>query len=349
MKKFFAILFLAVLMTGCSNQSRLVIYTSNLRFANGMFPPEVLTGFENETGIRIRHVNFDTNETMQARLRSARGGRYDLVIADDYILENVISQGLAKKLDRSRLSNFSNINPLYQGRFYDPGDEYTIPYGASVQTIIYNPEGINIPVRSYLDLWHPNLRQRIGIIDSFRIINGMALRVMGHSYNITDLSIIQEAGSFLNMLAPNIRFIRDDGLENELVSGEIQVAVMYTPQVITAKTARPDLKVVFPSEGTGFNIMAAFIPSRASNADAAYAFIDYILDAKRGAQCFEYLGYFSTFSASEPYILEEFRELLTLPVEYNRPGVMEMIQNISPEAEAMHNNVWSEFKSTIRH
>ena len=39
----------------------------------------------------------------------------------DYILENVIQEGLAEKLDKSKLSGFENINPLYQGQFYDPG------------------------------------------------------------------------------------------------------------------------------------------------------------------------------------------------------------------------------------
>jgi spermidine/putrescine-binding protein len=194
-------------------------------------------------------------------------------------------------------------------------------------------------------LWHPDLRQSVGIIDNFRVVNGMALKIMGHSYNSNDLETIREAGYFLKGLAPNIRLIRDDRLENELVSGEISIAVMYTSQVTMAKLEKPELKVVYPSEGIGFGIMAAFIPSGAPHPDTAYAFLDYILDARRGAQCFMYLGYYSTFSGSDPYIDEEYKEFLTIPKDFEGFDSMEMIQNISPEAEALHNLIWTEFKT----
>jgi spermidine/putrescine-binding protein len=173
----------------------------------------------------------------------------------------------------------------------------------------------------------------------------MALKVMGESYNTNDLEKIHAAGERLKALAGNIRLIRDDMLDDELLSGEISVAVMYTDMVTRAKMERPDLHVVFPSEGLGFGIMSAFIPVNAPNADAAYKFLDYILDAERGARCFEYLGYYSTFSASDYLIGEDFQEFLTLPEDFSDFETMEMIQNISPEAESMHNRVWTEFKA----
>ena len=92
-----------------------------------MFDPDVLAEFEAETGYRINYVNFDYDETMLTKLEAADGGDYDVVIADDYIIELVIQEGLAQKLDREKLPNFGNINPIYQGQFYDPTDEYTVP------------------------------------------------------------------------------------------------------------------------------------------------------------------------------------------------------------------------------
>lgn len=340
MRKLLVVLVLIFLFAGCSGKPSLVIYTWS-----DMFPQEVLDGFEKETGIRLRYVNFDTNETMIAKLKAAKGGKYDLVIADDYMIENIIDEELAQKLDRSQLPNFGNINPLYQRQFYDPSDEYTIPYGAGVQTIVYDPQKINIPIRGYIDLWNPSLMQKVGIIDNFRVINGMALKVMGQSYNTNDLAVIQSAGELLKSLAPNIRLIRDNGLENELLSGEIAAAVMYTSQVTAAKMEKPALRIVFPSEGIGFGIMAAFIPVKAPNAGAAHQFLNYILDAKRGADCFMNMGYYSTFSASDKYIDAEYRDFLTLPEDFKNFSAMEMIQNVSPDAEALHNRVWTEFKS----
>ena len=48
---------------------------------------------------------------MLEKLSMAKGGDYDIVIADDYILETAIQEGLAEKLDKDSLENIKNINP----------------------------------------------------------------------------------------------------------------------------------------------------------------------------------------------------------------------------------------------
>ncbi|MDR2247684.1 MAG: spermidine/putrescine ABC transporter substrate-binding protein, partial [Treponema sp.] len=266
----------------------------------GMFPQEILDGFEKDTGYRINYVNFDFDETMLSKLEAAGGGDYDLIIADDYIIETVIAEGLARKLDKGKIPNYKNVNPIYFKPFYDPADEYTVPYGAGVQTIVYDPSRVNIKITGYADLWDSSLRGKVGTIANFRVINGIALKVLGKSYNTENLDDIRAAGERMLALAPNIRLIKDDDLQNDILSGEIAAGVMYTSQVTMAKMENPDLEVIFPSEGIGYGIMGSFIPSKAPNPDAAYAFLDYILDPQRGAECFEYLGYYCTFSASEP-------------------------------------------------
>ncbi len=317
--------------------------TLNLFTWEGMFPEEVLAEFEETTGIDINYVNFDYDETMLMKLQAAEGGDYDLIIADDYIIETAIAEGLVQKLDKSKIPSIGNVNPLYQGQFYDPTDEYTVPYGAGVQTIVYNPANVGVDIKGYADLWDASLTDSVGIISNYRVINGMALKVLGKSYNTTETADIAAAGAKLNELAPNIRLIKDDYIQDDLVSGEIDAAVMYTSQVTMAKLADPSLKVVYPSEGIGFGIMAMFVPSKAPNADAAHKFIEFILDPERGAKCYEYLGYYCTSTASEPYITEEYRDFLTLPAEFDKDD-MEMIENITPEADDAHIAAWSEFK-----
>ena len=309
-----------------------------------MFPQEVLDGFTEETGIAVNYANFDTDETMLSKLQAAEGGDYDLVIADDYIIETAIAEGLVQELDTSKISHYDSINPVYQGQFYDPEDKYTIPYGAGVQTIVYDPSAVDIDIQGYADLWDPSLEDNVGVIGSFRVVNGMALKVLGESYNTEDIAAIEAAGEKLQELAPNIRLIKDDNTQDDLLSGEVGAAVLYTSQVTMAKMTNPDLEVVFPEEGIGFGIMAQFIPKNAPNAEAAYQFIDYILDPEISAQCFEYIGYYCTNLDAEQYISEEYKSFLTLPEDVDAQG-MEMIENISAEALEEHNKVWTEFKS----
>lgn len=347
MKKILALALAALLMVGafagCSNSSqkngKLVLFTWE-----GMFPQEVLDGFTEETGIKVTYTNFDYDETMLAKLETAKGGDYDLVIADDYIIETVIAEGLAQELDTSKLENYGSINPVYQGQFFDPDNKYTVPYGAGVQTIVYDPSLVDIEINGYADLWDASLKDNVGIIGSFRVIDGMALKVLGESYNTEDTATIEAAGDKLQELAPNIRLIKDDNTQDDLLSGEVGAAVLYTSQVTMAKMANPDLKVVFPEEGIGFGIMAQFIPVNAPNAENAYKFIDYILQPEISAQCYEYIGYYCTNKDAEQYISEEYRDFLTLPEDIDTSR-MEMIENISADAIEVHQRIWTEFKS----
>ena len=127
------------------------------------------------------------------------------------------------------------------------------------------------------------LEDNLGIIDNFRVVNGMALKVLGESYNTEDTAAIEAAGDKLLELAPNIRLIKDQNTQDDLLSGEVGAAVLYTSQATMAKMANPDLEVVFPEEGIGFGIMAQFIPANAPNAENAYKFIDYILQPEVAA------------------------------------------------------------------
>ena len=342
-----ALIVLAASLAACGNGSaaggagseELVLYTWE-----GMFPQEVLDGFAEETGVQVNYANFDFDETMLAQLERAEGGEYDLVIADDYIIETVIAEGLAQKLDQGQIKNLGRVNPIYQGQFYDPNDEYTVPYGAGVQTIVYDPQAVEVKITGYADLWDPSLRDSVGLTENFRVMNGMALKVMGESYNTEDVSAIEAAGEKMLDLAPNIRLIKDDNLQDDLVSGEISAAVMYTSQVTMAKMARPELEVVYPQEGIGFGIMGMFIPSQAPHADAAHKFINYILDPEVSAQCFEWLGYYCTNRDADGLISSEMRDYLTLPSSIDA-GKMEMIGNISAEAVEAHDKAWTEFKA----
>ncbi|MDO4284791.1 MAG: spermidine/putrescine ABC transporter substrate-binding protein [Eubacteriales bacterium] len=313
----------------------------NLYTWDAMFPQEVLDGFEAKTGVKINYSNFDYDEDMLAKLEETEGGDYDFVIADDYILELIREEGLAQKLDTTRLANWGNINPVFQGQFYDPDDEYTVPYGAGIPLIVYDPALVDIEITSYADLWDSSLADNLALTGNYRVIDGITMMMLGYSMNDEDLDHIQEAGDKLLELAPNVRVINDTNTQDFLISGEVGAAFLYTSQVSMALTARPDLQVVYPEEGLGFGIMAGFIPSQAPNADAAYAFIDYLLDPEVSAQCFEFIGYYCTNKAAEAYISDEMKEMIVLPED---AAEGQIVQNVSQEAEDKYSEIWNEFK-----
>ena len=175
----------ASMVTGVSvsakDKDELVLYTWD-----GMVPQEVLDDFEKETGTKVVYSNFDTDETMLEKLSQAKGGDYDVVIADDYIIDSAVKEGLVQKIDKDTVTNFGNINPLFQGQFYDPDDEYTVPYGAGIPLIVYDPEQVDIDIKGYKDLWDPSLEDSIALTANYRVINGITQLSMGESMNEED-------------------------------------------------------------------------------------------------------------------------------------------------------------------
>ena len=326
------------MLTGCGEKKEednkeLVLYTWE-----GLFPQEVLTDFEDETGIRIISSNFDSNETMFEKVQQSDGKDYDLVIGDDYIIEQIVNNGLAKELDKEKLKNYDNINPLYQSQFYDPENKYTIPHGAGIPLIVYDPEQVDFEIQGYEDLWNPALEDKIATIASYRAVEGMVLLTMGKSMNEQDPAVIKEAGEKLKELAPNIRMIQDTNTQNALLNGEASVGILYTSQVIAALAENPDLKVVYPKEGLGFGIMNFFIPKNAPDTEEAYAFLDYILEPEVAAKCFDFVGYYCTNKAADELVNPD----LVVPDSVTKG---EIIQNVSTEAEEAYNQNWTEFKA----
>ena len=327
----------AAMATGVSvsakDKDELVLYTWD-----GMVPQEVLDDFEKETGTKVVYSNFDTDETMLEKLSQAKGGDYDVVIADDYIIESAVKEGLVQKLDKDVITNWGNINPLFQGQFYDPDDEYTVPYGAGIPLIVYDPDQVDIDIKGYKDLWDPSLEDSVAIIGAYRVICGITQLSMGKSMNEDDVDVIARTGEKLQELAPNIRLIQDDNTQNALLNGEASVAFLYTSQVTQALKDNPDLKVVYPEEGLGFGILGTFIPSEAPNAEAANEFINYLLQPEVTAKCINSVGYYNTNKAADDLVDEN----LVVPDDVTKG---ESIENVSQEAEQEYNKIWTEFKA----
>ncbi|MCI8864711.1 MAG: spermidine/putrescine ABC transporter substrate-binding protein [Lachnospiraceae bacterium] len=308
-------------------------------------PRDVISRFEDETGIRVNYTNFEANEEMLAKLETSKGGDYDIIIASDYIIKVAADEGLVKELDKEKLPNFKNIDPVFQNFFYDPENTLTVPYGPGIPLLVYDPSVVTCQVTGYESLWDPSLKDSLALMDSERVVMGMALKAMGESFNTEDLDVIQAAGEKLMGLAPNVRVLSQNQTQDYLLSGEVGAAFLFTSQVALALSQNPDLQVVYPKEGLGFGVDAAFIPSQAPNSDNAHAFLNFILDGEIGAQVAQQTYYLCPNQASYEFLDEEFKKSLVISTDDIPNG--EFIQDVGPEATALHGELWTKFKAAL--
>ncbi|BCN31259.1 ABC transporter substrate-binding protein [Anaeromicropila herbilytica] len=345
-KKIVAVLLIMTLavslLTGCSGKKKEVL---NLYTWADYVPQNVIDGFEKQTGIKVNYSNFETNEEMLAKLENTKGGDYDVVIASDYIIKIAKEEGLVSELNKEKIKNYQNIDPIYQGFFYDKDNKYTVPYAPGIPLIVYNPDQVKIDITGYESLWDPSLKDSVGIMDTERVVNGIALKTLGQSFNTEDLTMIKKAGDKLLKLADNIRILSQDQTQDYLISGEISVAFLFTSQVAKALKANPKLKVVYPKEGLGFGVDSLFISSKAPNSDNAHSFLNYLLEGKVGAKVSSQIYYLCPNKASYEFLPKEFQKSLVISADDITNG--EFIQDVGKKATDLHNEIYTAFKAAL--
>ena len=159
MKKFYALLltlivFLSVLLTGCGYQYKelnlranydkslqrttLTVYNWGEYISDGSDGTiDVNKEFEKLTGIKVKYLTFESNETMYSQIKSG-GISYDIIIPSDYMIERLKNENMLSKIDTSKLSNYDLIEDKYKNLFFDPNNEYSVPYNVGLVGIIYN-------------------------------------------------------------------------------------------------------------------------------------------------------------------------------------------------------------------
>lgn len=303
----------------------------------------VIQPFEQQTGIKVNYAPFSTNDEMFKKLQENGASEYDLVIASDYILNTARLEGLMLPLDKEQLPNFANLDERFISQYFDPDNEYVVPYMSGIPLIVYNPDMVQIEIDGFEDLWDPSLADSIGLIDDARVSIGMVLLSMGQSMNTTDDAVLAQAKEKLFALRENIHVLEYENLHNSLISGDISVAYTFTPYVALALDANPNLKVVWPKEGLGFGIDGAFIPANAPHPDNAHAFLNYLLDGQVAATTAEWQYYCTPNAAAQEFLSDAYKNNPVFNGIYDRIGDAEYVMNLGAD-ESKFQDIWTEFK-----
>lgn len=253
-----------------SKQLNLFVWTEYL-------PTEWKECFTLVYGVQVNHDEYSSNEEMYAKL-SAGGSNYDLVQPTDYIVSLMIKQGLIQKLDKSRLQAvFANMDPNYMNLEFDPNNDYTLPYQAGTDALIYNADKVQNPPKRWADLWNPEYAGRMVFLDDSRIVIGMTLITLGYDPNTTDPAQLNEAKEKLKELVPRVKLFDSDSPKTALIAGDVDLGLTWTGEAFIANQEVPSITYVYPEEGAILWQDNWAIVANAPNLDAAYAWLNYTM------------------------------------------------------------------------
>ena len=182
MKKVSISLFLILLLTGCDNKTYKNGEVNVLNWSS-YIPNDVIRDFEEEYDIKVNYGTYSSNEELLAKITSSKEGTYDLIFPSDYMIQLMKEKDVIKRIDKTKLSNYDNINKLFLGKHYDIKNHYSIPFLAATVVIAVNRENITDEIDSYNDLLNEKYKNNIVLLDDQRIVIGMALKASGYRMN----------------------------------------------------------------------------------------------------------------------------------------------------------------------
>ena len=322
--------------------------------------PKVLVAFTKETGIKVNYDVFDSNEVLETKLLAGNTG-YDVVVPGAPFLERQIKAGVFRKLDRSKLPNWSNLDPeiLQRVALHDPGNQYGVDHMWGTDGIGYNVAKIkaiapDAPVDSWNLVFDPAWAAKfkscgISVLDAPSEIVSVVLAWLGKDPNSERPDDLKAAEDVLLKVRPYIRMIHSSQYIDSLANGEICIAVGWSGDILQArmraKEAGQGVEIAYrvPKEGTivWFDMYA--IPADAPHPDNAHAFINFMMRPEVAAASSNVVHYANGNAASVP---------LLDPAVRNDPGVYppadvkaKLFPNLARSADytRLLNRTWTRF------
>ncbi len=261
---------------------------------------ELIDTFRTKTGIKVTFDVFDSNETMLATFQAGKAGIYSIIYPSDYKVTQMIKLGYLSELDHYRLESLRNLLPRFQQTVHDPGNRYSIPVSWGTTGLLYNSEKITNAPTDWNYLWEnkEKLNRRITLMNDVREVLGATLRSLGYSYNSKNPTELKKAYDRLEELKPAIATFTTDAWRDQLLAGDLLMSMVYSSDAVLAMTQNAKLKYVIPASGTSVWSDTMVIPKTAPNPDAAYAWLDFMLQPEVAAKLTERLSFATTNQAA---------------------------------------------------
>lgn len=337
--------------------------TLNLYSWSGFFDQKILDDFTAKTGYKVRYDVFETDEMLETKLLTGSSG-YDLVTPSGLpFLPREIKAGAVRTFDTKLVPNISKLDPAIADllKVSDPEANHStvVVWGSTGMAL--NIDKIkkvfpDAPLDSYDLVFKPENAAKLAkcgfvVVDSATDVVPIAMHYLGIDTFSDDEKQIDKAISLLKAIRPYITYMETTKYKSDLADGSICAAIGWSGDVIaagkTAIEAKTGVKLsyVVPKEGTLAWLTAMAIPSDASNPQAAYAFMNYVLDPKVSARITETSGYASPVTESKSFLPPELAEDQALFPSDSVKKRFFMGSSQNPATVRYVNREWTRFKT----
>jgi spermidine/putrescine transport system substrate-binding protein len=322
-------------LSGCSAKAE----SNKLYIYNWTYytPDSVIEKFEKEYNVTVVYDEFASNEEMYTKLK-AGGSGYDIIFPSGDYVSIMINQNMFEKIDRSKLANLGNIDPVVlQKAAYDPNMDYSVPYYFGAAGIAVNTARVPDYEKSWSIFSRTDLRGMMTMLDDMREVMGDALVHLGYSVNTKDPAEIEAARNLINSSwKPNLVKFDAEAFGKGYANGDFWVVQGYAEvvyeEIADDEQLKNDTVFFIPPEGGPAYIDSMCILKGAKNIDLAHKFIDFIHRPEIYAEFTDYFGFPATanvparqFKTEKPYYTAE--ELANTELKDDLGETLELYNN----------------------
>ena len=348
----------AALMTGCGKPASGGKEDNKLNVYNwGEYIDEdVISQFEDETGIQVVYDVFETNEEMYPVIE-AGAVKYDVVCPSDYMIQRMAQNNLLSEINFDNVPNYKEIGQEYLdiSKGFDPENKYSVPYCWGTMGILYNTKrleelGVPAPTK-WSDLWDERLSGEILMQNSVRDAFTVALKMEGYSLNSTNPDELAKARDLLIEQKPLVQAYVIDQVRDKMIGGEAAVGVIYSGEMLYIQEAVADqgldydLEYVIPEEGTNYWIDSWVIPANAEHKENAEKWIDFLCRPDIAKKNFEYITYATPNKGAYDLLDDDLKNNKALFPDINSLHNCEIIKYLGDDVDMIYNDMWKEIKS----
>lgn len=300
--------------------------------------------------VRVNYTTYASNEDMYNKIKSGSAS-YDVIIPSDYMIEKMIGEGMLQKLDFSNIPNYKYVNESYRDLFFDPHNEYSVPYTCGMVGVIYNEEMVDEADTGSWDLlWNEKYKGRILQFNNPRDAFGTAIYSVGGDVNTTDVTVWENAAEKLKTQKPLVQSYVMDEIFNKMKNGSAAAAPYYAGDYLTMHDSNESLKFYYPKEGTNIFVDSMCVPTCAREKELAEIYINFMLSDDIAVANAEYIAYASPLDNvrnNETYIAdmtdwnEEAMEILY-------PGELgirtQFFESLESNTLLLQNGLWEDLK-----
>ncbi len=339
MKKYLSLAAALLILTlgagGAAAQGELFIYNWTDYTA-----PEVISKFEEETGINITLDTYDSNETLLAKLKSGGGG-YDIIVPTHNFIPILIQEGLIQEINASELADYGNIEKRWQSPPWDANNKFTIPWQWGTTAFTVDTDVYKGDINTYKVLFEPpeELSGKIGMFKAPDEVIPMAQIYLGLPLCNESPVDMAKVYDLLAKQKPHVKVYNSDGILERLASGDTALHSNWNGYSMRARAERPSLQYAYPKEGmmTWFDNIA--VPAAAKNKENAMKFIEFMLRPENAGAQSNFAGYSNGIAGSTEFMTPELRD----SPEISPPAGVEAIftQTCSEKAIELSDRVWT--------